>query len=352
MDERTYLFLEATGPVLCIDIGSHVQNAVLARPGISIENWPSFCFPSPAQMIAQRIREMTILKRGIWLYGNEMGGGFGIALREHIAAELPTAMTMKAAMSIHDNLETVKGMGIQISEICPKNCVPIFLSDYEPAFWSSILNISCLPLPHMIIAAARDHGNFMDGNRQARMKTWQNLLSINPDPVNWIYADVPESMHRLKALQAQTGGPVADSTVCAILGILCDENIMNRSYKEGITIINMGNSHTLAALIYQGKVVGIYEHHTDTRELSLLLEDLRQFRNRWLTQEHVHQSGGNGVTYARHDEAAGDYSPTFIIGPKRNLLLDDGKFIAPYGNMTNSGCYGLLFGWAKGHYFN
>lgn len=352
MDEKTHIFLMATGPVLCVDIGSHTQKAILARPGQDMENWPTFIFPSPAEIVAQRIRELTLLRKGIWLYGNEMGGSFNTALREHLAADLPTASTSRAALSIHDSIDAVKGLGIQICESCPKNSVPVYLSDFEPEYWNSILKISGLPLPHMVLAAVQDHGNFISGNRQGRIKSWQELLLADTKPEQWMYAIAPEGLTRLKALQEQTGGPVADTAVCAILGCLSDLDIMERNYKEGITIINAGNTHTLAALIYQGKVIGIYEHHTNKHEISLLLEDLKQFRSHWLSEEAVHESGGNGLAFGKSDEKAGDFSPTFILGPCRMLFKGQGKLVAPHGNMLHTGCFGLLYGWANGHFLN
>ena len=68
-------FLRRSGPVLCVDIGSGTQDALLARPGLEPHNWPRFVLPSPARMVAQRIRELTLLKRHVWLYGGDMGGG-------------------------------------------------------------------------------------------------------------------------------------------------------------------------------------------------------------------------------------------------------------------------------------
>lgn len=352
MDERTHIFLMETGPVLCVDIGSHIQNAVLAKPGINPENWSTFTLPSPAQAIAQRIRELTILKKGIWLYGDGMGGGFTCALREHIASELPTASTSKAALSIHDDISYAQGMGIQICESCPRNSVPVCLSDFEPEFWNSLLEISGLPLPHLVLAGAQDHGNFIPGNRQGRIKNWQELLSAEPDPLKWIYTKAPDSLRRLKALQKKTGGPVADSAVCAILGALSDPHILERSFREGITLIHAGNAHTLAALIYQGKVYGIYEHHTNKHELALFQENLKQFRKHWLTEEVVHASGGNGLAFGKNVEEAGDFAPTFIFGPERALFAGEGKFIAPHGDMLHTGCFGLLYGWANGRHLS
>lgn len=352
MDERTHIFLSETGPVLCVDIGSHTQAALLTKPGIDPENWPTFTLPSPAQSIAQRIRELTILKKGIWLYGDEMGGGFTYALREHLSSELPTASTSGAALSIHDDIAYVQGMGIQICESCPQNSVPVYLSDFETDFWNNILKISGLPLPHLTLAAVQDHGNFVPGNRHGRIKNWQELLIANSDPSKWIYTQAPEGLTRLKTLQTKTGGPVADTAVCAILGAIADPHILDRSFREGITIIHAGNTHTLAALVYQGKVYGIYEHHTNKHELSFFREDLKQFRNRWLSGEVVHASGGNGLAFGKNVEEAGDFAPTFIFGPGRALFDGQGKFVAPHGDMHHAGCYGLLYGWANGHYMS
>ena len=63
-------------------------------------------------------------------------------------------------------------------------------------------------------------------------------------------------------LHDKTGGPVADTGASALLGALCDKEVMDRSYRQGITVINVGNGHTVAALVYKGQVRGIYEHHT------------------------------------------------------------------------------------------
>lgn len=346
MDERVHLFLQETGPVLCLDIGSGTQKAMLARPGQECANWPRWMLPSPARLVGQRIRELTLLKHGLWLYGGIMGNGFLDALRGHIAAGLPTAATEAAARAI-DEVETVRGLGVTITETCPATCVPVHLEDFSPGFWESLLRLSALPQPHMILAAAQDNGTHADGDPQSRMNGWNSLLVTDPDPTRWIYSQAPESMNRLRALQSKTGGPVADTATCAILGALCDADIVKRSFREGITIINAGNEHILAALVYRGRVCGLYEHHTDRRELPLLLDDLRQLRLRWLPAEDVHASGGHGTVFGEHCEAAGGFAPTYLLGPRRDLLSGHGRNIAPYGDMPHAGCFGILHGWAQ-----
>ena len=139
MDDGVRTFLQKTGPVLCVDIGSGTQDVLLARPGLEVHNWPRFVLPSPARLAAQRIRELTLLKQPVWLYGENIGGGFGLAVRDHIKAGFAVHSTASAASALHDNPEVVRSMGVQIAEQCPAGAVPVPLSDYSPEFFAGLL---------------------------------------------------------------------------------------------------------------------------------------------------------------------------------------------------------------------
>lgn len=335
-------FLGLLGPVLCLDIGSGTQDALLARPGLEPENWPRFVLPSPARLTAQRIRALAQMKKSVWLYGGNMGGGFAGALREHMAAGLSVAATHSAAMALHDSPAHVRSMGVRISEHVPEGHVPVRLSDYEPAFWQGLLRQAGLPLPHMVAAAAQDHGVHPAGNREGRMKSWRLLLEGSSCPEQWLYREVPPPLTRLAALQNATGGPVADTGAAAVLGALCVPEVADRSLREGVTVVNAGNSHTVAALVYQRRVCAVYEHHTGARAPEDLLKDLHEFRLGWLPDEQVKATGGHGTAFGWMPEEAGGFTPTFILGPKRRPLCGHGQFIAPHGDMMLAGCYGLL----------
>lgn len=342
MSEREHLIAHVDGPVLCVDIGSGTQDALLARPGLEPENWARFVLPSPARLVAQRVRALAQLKRPVWLYGRNMGGGFAKALQDHRAAGLGVACTLEASAALHDSVERVKAMGVNISEYAPAGYVPVYLSDYDPAFWENLLHQAGLPLPHRVLAAVQDHGVHVGGNRQGRMQTWRNLLETSCRPEDWLYESVPASFTRLAALQSCTGGLVADTGTAAVLGALCLPEVVTRSQREGVTVINAGNSHTVAALVYKSKVVAIYEHHTGQRTLEQLLDDLKEFRLGWLPDELVRDTGGHGTAFCTIPEEAGGFMPTFVLGPKREMLRGHGQFIAPYGDMMLAGCYGLL----------
>ena len=144
MDDGVRTFLQKTGPVLCVDIGSGTQDVLLARPGLEVHNWPRFVLPSPARLAAQRIRELTLLKQPVWLYGENIGGGFGLAVRDHIKAGFAVHSTASAASALHDNPEVVRSMGVQIAEQCPAGAVPVPLSDYSPEFFAGLLLVGRL----------------------------------------------------------------------------------------------------------------------------------------------------------------------------------------------------------------
>lgn len=339
-------FLQAIGPVLCLDIGSGTQDALLARPDMDPENWPRFVLPAPARLVAQRIRALTQLKRPVWLYGKNMGGGFTRALQAHVAAGFDVAISPEAACAIHDSVYKVRDMGFTICSHAPEGSVPVPLYDYSPAYWEGILHQAALPLPHMVVAAAQDHGVHPEGNREGRMRHWRALLEKSSQPADWIYAVPTPGLTRLMSLHTSTGGPVADTGTAALLGAMCLPEVRSRCQREGVTLINIGNSHFVAALVYQNRVVGVYEHHTGMRTLEELLHDLQEFRMGWLPDEQVRATGGHGTAFGTIPEEAAGFDPTFILGPRREILRGHGQFIAPYGDMMQAGCYGLLEGLA------
>ena len=104
MDEIVQKFLRGAGPVLCVDIGSGTQDALLARPGLECENWPRFVLPAPARLVAQRIRELTLLKRSIWLYGGNMLALAAGRIWPKIPSGLPPVLSPDASTQVLLNL--------------------------------------------------------------------------------------------------------------------------------------------------------------------------------------------------------------------------------------------------------
>lgn len=335
-------------PILLLDIGSGTQDVLYAQAGINVENWPRFVLPAPAKAVAQKIAVCTLQKTPIHLSGGIMGGGFFSAVKDHLKQNIPMSATPTAALSLYDDISKVKDLGIQILENTPLGYENITLADFDKRFWIDLFEHLQLPFPRHILAAVQDHGVHTDmGNRQGRFTLWRNLMKQNQDPTQWIFKDVPKTYTRLNSLQnAIGGGFVADTGTAALLGALSDPKIRARSFEEGILIINVGNSHILAFSVYCAKVYGIYEHHTSMLSISNLEKELNEFRLQWIPDEAVRASGGHGSVFTPSPEEAEGFKPTYILGPKRDILSHFGQLIAPHGDMMQAGCFGLLYGYS------
>lgn len=345
MNEDVTRFLRHTGPVLCVDIGACNQDAILARPGQNCESWPRFSIPSRSMMVAQRIRTLTLLKRGIWLYGEEMGGSFTIALAEHLKANLPAACTSIAAKSMTHELSNLLKQNLEISEICPRNAVPIYLGDYDPEFWDVTLRHSGLPQPHLALACARDHGIGACSNSSDRMVRLQKRILDQPAPETWIYEDAPEYFSRLRTIQSKTGGPVAEATTGIILGALCDPRVIDRSYTEGVIILYAGCLHMIIALVYAGEIQAVLERNTKNEDPHALEIEINKFKSGEMLNDKDYSE--HGIVYSNSFKSSMIYNTLFISGPRYRFFKELGTVIAPYGDMVHASCFGLLYGWAK-----
>ena len=192
------------------------------------------------------------------------------------------------------------------------------------------------------------HGHHPEGNRVGRFNLWRALLTeTQGDPARWLYDTPPTPCTRLNALQQCTGGPVADTATAAVLGALAAPEVAKRSQRQGVTVVNVGNSHVAAFLVFKGRILGVYEHHTGMLDTDALLFDLKEFGFGWLPDEQVRAKGGHGCAFlAPLPPEAEGFAPTFAVGPRREMLLGHAQFIAPHGDMMIAGCHGLLHGLA------
>ena len=340
-------FVNDAGPILVLDIGSGTQDVLLALPKVNPENWPKFVLPSPERRLSKAIAKATNARENIFLFGENMGGGFSQALRKHLAQGFKVFATKEAALAIHDDLERVKALGVEICSRAPKDAWPLHLTDYAPDAWRTFLQSLGLPNPRIVLTSAQDHGFSKLGNRKFRMQIWQDLLEADPNPANWITQNPRPELTRLATLQRAHAGFVADTGISALLAFLADPNILDRSYQLGLTLLNVGNTHTLAALVYQGKVCALYEHHTVLLTPEILAHDLEEFRLGWLPAEQVQLASGHGTVYGLRPEEAEGFAPTYITGPLRKPYLHLGQAVNPAGDMMVAGCFGLLWGIAQ-----
>lgn len=79
----------------------------------------------------------------------------------------------------------------------------------------------------------------------------------------------------------------------AVLGALAAPEVAKRSQRQGVTVVNVGNSHVAAFLVFKGRILGVYEHHTGMLDTDALLFDLKEFGFGWLPDEQVRAKGGH-----------------------------------------------------------
>ena len=335
-------------PILCLDIGSGTQDVLLYFPDREVENCPKLVLPAPAKVLGGRIRELTARKKALHLHGHNMGGGFGGAVRAHLAAGLAVSVTESAAYSLADDLGNLRTQGFQITERCPDGAADLYCADYDQDFWDAALATLGLPRPGLVAACAQDHG-FHPGqsNRRGRFVLWERLLlEAQGRPESLLFDEVPGEFTRLADLQGCIGGgPVADTGAAAVLGGLFEPSIRARAQDRGLTLVNIGNSHTVAFLLFQGRIWGVYEHHTGLLDADRLWEQLTRFRAGALGFEEIFDDRGHGTMRLTLPAAAQGFAPTLVLGPRRGLLEgQDVEFPAPGGDMMLTGAFGLVEG--------
>ena len=332
--------------VLCLDVGSGTQDALYFQPGRPLENCPKFVLPSPAKLVAARIRRLTERGRAIHLYGCNMGGGFFRVVRDHVEAGLAVSAHPEAALALTDDPPSLSRQGIVLSESCPRGHVPVHLADYDPGFWQGLLAQAGLEPPELVLACAQDHGHHPgQSSRVGRFKLWERFLDGTSGRLeDLLFQSPPTELTRLAALQRSTGGgPVMDTGPAAALGALSDPAVEAATRNEGALIINMGNSHVLGLLVFSGRLAGVYEHHTGQVATPELSAQLERFRKGTLGNEEVFATGGHGCTVL---DLPAKFGATYVIGPRRGELAGlDAEFPAPGGDMMLTGCFGLLKAW-------
>jgi uncharacterized protein (DUF1786 family) len=343
--------MEGLGPVLALDVGSGTQDLFLLDPEQVAENCLQMVLPSPTRMLARQVREATSKGLPIHLSGSLMGGGpVAWAIRDHARAGLGVTAEPGAALTLHDNLEHVEEMGVRILEDPPKNSMVIQMGDVQREILGSILGKLDIPEPRTWCVAVQDHGHQPHGsNREFRFQHWRRLLEEGGDLSSTLYREPPSYMTRmLSVLQQVPDGYVMDTGMAAVHGAMCDP-LVGARLEQGVLVVNLGNQHTLGALVTRQRVWGIFEHHTGALGPESLQGWMERFRRGEVDSLQVMEDGGHGCAYHPEGLPRGGFGWTVVTGPRRGLACSMGwHMAAPLGNMMLSGCFGLVRAYLQG----
>ncbi|TET63395.1 hypothetical protein E3J49_06680 [Candidatus Bathyarchaeota archaeon] len=347
--------------ILAMDIGAGTEDVLLYdNRKKNIENCVKMVLPSPSQVFAEKVREATRLYKDIFVKGDIIGGGaFAFALRNHVEKGLRAVMTENAAYSVRNDLDEVRRLGIEI--ITGEN----EFKDFEGETLS-IEEVNLLKLQEFLIlfdetlldvdvvaVAVQDHGVFPKGmsNRRFRIQKMKELLKENPKPEALAFTgdEIPSYFLRMKsaALASKRQLPRAkvllmDTSPDAILGCLKDPVVEKANT---VLAINVGNGHTMAAIISSGNIVGVMEHHTRLLNPQKIERLLISFTNGKLSDKEVFKENGHGLFFLTNPPGFSKIEKVVATGPNRSILAKTNlsvHFATPAGDVMMTGPIGLI----------
>jgi uncharacterized protein (DUF1786 family) len=354
--------------ILAIDIGLGTQDILLYEGKGSPENCPKLVLPSPALLYRQRLKGLLVHQSDLFLDGSIIGGGgLTSSLIAHLRSGFSVFMTKAAAFSLRNDLNEVREKGIQIVEQGPPHFSGqrLTLKEIDFASLSALLAPWDIDLSRVRIAAiaVQDHGVSPPGtsNRRLRLQRIQEGLKRDSRPTSLAFfpEEIPASHLRMQAAadasQSQLPGArplLMDTSLAAIAGCLVDPLVAAR-WERPILCVNLGNGHTMAALLKQGKILALLEHHTRTLSPEALEKALRRFSAGNLREEEVFEEGGHGLFYLQEAPGLSALGLIAVTGPQRELMRRtslDFYYPAPYGDMMMTGPAGLI--WAAKERFS
>lgn len=334
--------------ILAIDIGAGTQDILLYDSKLTPENCISMILPTPSRYYADLIERCD---QDLYIEGDPIGGGaIPSLLKKHIKKGHRVIMNEDAAYTVRNNLNEVKDSGIEIVNVEQDGFQgkKLKLHEIDLGILKNYLeNYGEKCDPDLVAIAVQDHGIQPEGtsNRVFRFKVIEDKLKKDQRPVSFVYAqnEIPEYFRRMKAV-AQTAMTqigcevlVMDTSFAAILG--CLEEVHSSLF------VNVGNNHTLAAIISEGRVEGLMEHHTRSLNTEKLDELLVRFMRGEVTSKEILEDGGHGAVVLR--SGLKKNKEIIVTGPNREILKNSRlnvRFAAPHGNMMLTGPFGLVKG--------
>jgi uncharacterized protein (DUF1786 family) len=256
-------------------------------------------------------------------------------------------MTEEAARTIRDDLDQVREIGIKV------------VKDRPAGFTGEVLEFQEVNIPFIegifraagegegiavIALAVQDHGSAPPGesDRVFRFSCFRRILEQGRGFEGFAYLqdEIPSYHYRmLSAAQRAEQGCRAtvmlmDTALSAILGV---------KEEDGTQVaLNIGNGHTIMALVIEGVLQGLFEHHTSLLTPAKLRDYILRFPHGEVSYEEIYDDGGHGAFVLARASAPITIT---VTGPKRGMMRETGLSYnqpAPGGNMMMTGPWGLV----------
>ena len=338
--------------VLAIDVGTGTQDILVFEAGTVIENAVQLVMPSPTALLAEQVKQTTADGTDLFLTGVTMGGGPDHwAVEAHLRKGLKVYATPDAARTFDDDLTRVEAMGVRIVD-GPNGVAGARRLEMRDFYFGELMD--ALNSFHVstafdaVAVAVFDHGAAPPGvsDRRFRFDYLREQVGRGTGLTGFgfLAAEIPARMTRMRAVaRTWTGSEplfLMDTGPAAVLGALDDPGVgaVNRAM-----VVNLGNFHTIAALLDGGRIAGLFEHHTGELTREKLEGYLDALASGTLSNQAVFDDMGHGALEL--GQIAEPSPPLALTGPRRGLL--DGSRLrphlaVPHGDMMLTGCFGLL----------
>lgn len=335
--------------ILAIDVGTGTQDIMIYDSEKELENSIKLVLPSPHLFISQKIRET---ENDIYLKGEIMGGGkIKNTLLEHMEKGYEVVMNSTCAKTIRDDINQVKDLGIKISdeEKDFRDYTKINLGDINITKLSEFLLAYDLEFDFDKIAiAVQDHGyNENMGDRDFRFEKIREKVSEPISPLSFGFkGEIPEYFTRMQAIRRQVKNegieelPLVMDTKFASIAGMCYDEVAEKL--NSFIVIDIGNGHTTAASIENGKIQGVFEHHTSSLNGTSLERYIKRLASGEITHEEVYNDHGHGAHVLN---PITKLEKVIVSGPKRELIEKtnlDWHHAAPGGDVMMTGTVGLI----------
>jgi len=353
--------------VLCIDVGRGTRDILLYDSEKSLENCISLVIPSRGLLLEEALRRAIAAGKTPLFWGINMGG-FPVFkhTRQFLQKGGKILATPRAAKTFHDNLDILEEKGFRLVSDQEaeqlKDSPDISALETGDIDWdklqTALVNLGDDGQIDGMAVAVQDHGEAPAGvsNRQFRFSQHRQILKDcqHISQLAFRRERIPKAFTRMQAVADSLPGDkpllLLDTGWAAILGALEDPQVGGRQRK---LVVNLGNAHTLAALLEGDKLLALWEHHTACLDSNKLQHLLTKLAEGTIDHEEVFADGGHGA-YLRgrgrplcRPSGGGQRRPPVqliaLTGPNRmRFATKDYYLAAPYGNMMLSGAFGLL----------
>jgi uncharacterized protein (DUF1786 family) len=344
--------------ILAIDVGTGTQDILLFDTEREPENSLKLVLPAPTAIIADQIQRATQAGQRVLLTGVTMGGGPSTwAVERRQEQGLTTFATPDAARTFNDNLEEVcRDLNVTLvsddeaahlateSDVAHIGMRDLMLPEIERALAAFGVTLDV----DVLAVAVFDHGNAPpnESDRAFRFAYLRQRIEQGQGLSGFAFPRhaVPPILTRLQAVAhtAPDGWPLVlmDTAPAAVLGALDDPIVAQHPHR---VVANVGNFHTLAFLLDEERIVGLFEHHTGLLDRATFEDYLVRLAQGTLTNEELFNHHGHGaIVFHPLPDAIHHLA---VTGPRRSLLRGSPLhpyFAVPHGDMMQAGCFGLV----------